>query len=286
MSDTASRFVPPRLQGTRVGFEHLLLVTLGFVAATILLGVAAKATASGLACDANWPVCDGGLLNLFPETVPSFFEWIHRVVAMVAGLFIVGTAIVAFLQDSVGRTVTGAILAGTILTPIQVYLGRETVLSYEMLVLSLHFWTAIIIFVLFAAAAVAVWAETIGPRHVTGALLLGAITVPLHAVVSPIVIGTYTPVVQTIQYAVILALLSAVVLVATIGPRRFPQRHLRATFAAVVMLTVSLTVLGRQSVMTLSPTLDLAYLLVAVALTIACLGAAWATHGAPARRPA
>ena len=275
-----------RLRRLSPGFDHLLAVTLLLVVATILLGVATRSTGAGLACDANWPLCDGGILNLFPATMPSFFEWIHRVVAMVAGLFIVATAWLAFRRPAVGRWVAGAIVAGAVLTPIQVVLGRETVLTYVPGVLELHFWAAMVIFVLFGAAAAVRWAGRFGPEHVRWALLVAAGLVPLHVALSPIVVSQYTPAVQTVQSAVILGLLGAVILVAVVGVREYVDQRVRSGLSSVIMLTVALLVMSRQSVMTLSPTVDTVYLLVAIGLAAACLSTAWVSRGRQLDGPA
>ncbi|GAB3037505.1 COX15/CtaA family protein [Natronobiforma cellulositropha] len=262
----------------RFGFPHLLAATVALVAATILLGVAAKATGSGLACDANWPLCDGGILNLFPANFPSFFEWIHRVVAMVAGVFIVATAVVAWLGAVTDRRITAAITLGLVLTPIQVFLGRETVLSYELTILSLHFWTAVVIFVLFVASAVLVWADRITTRHVSGALALGAAMVPLHVLLSPLFIGTYTSVIQTTQYAVVLTLLASVILAAIVTARRYERRRVSGVVLSTPLAALAVLVLGRRSVMAFAPALDVLYVVVAAGSVVLLLAGAILTH--------
>ncbi|WP_114577522.1 COX15/CtaA family protein [Saliphagus sp. LR7] len=250
----------------RAGFPHLLAATVVLVTATILLGVAAKATGSGLACQANWPLCDGGLLNLFPANFPSFFEWIHRVVAMVAGFFIVGTALAAWWGAVADPRVRYAVTLGLLLTPVQVLLGRETVLTYEMTILSLHFWTAVAIFALFAVAVVLVWAPSLSAGHVTAAMAIGAAAVPVHVALSPLFIGSYTAVIQTAQYAAVLALLTAVIVGAIVGRRRYDGRPARAVVLAAPALAVAVLVLGRRAVMTFAPALDALYLFASVAL--------------------
>lgn len=236
--------------------------------ATILLGVATKATGSGLACNANWPLCDGGVLDLFPATFPSFFEWIHRVVAGVAGLFIVGTAVAAWRDARIDRRITLAVTLGTLLTPVQVLLGRETVLQYDMTILSMHYWTAILIFTLFVVSTVLVWANRVRSSHVAVALGLGAAVLPLHVALSPLFIGSYTPVIQTAQYAVTLALLGAVVLATVVGRRRFDDRRLTAIFAVSPPLTLLVMLFGRRAVMTFAPLLDTLYVLATAALFV------------------
>lgn len=250
----------------RVGFSHLLAVTVGLVAATILLGVAAKATGSGLACEANWPLCDGGLLDLFPANFPSFFEWVHRVVAMVAGFFIVGTALAAWRGATSDSRVIYAVTLGLLLTPIQVLLGRETVLTYEMTILSLHFWTAVVIFGLFAGSVILVWAPSITAARVTAALGIGALAVPIHVALSPLFIGSYTAVIQTAQYATVLALVTAVLVGTIVGRRRYDGRAARAVVIVAPLLAFAVLLLGRRAVMTFAPALDALYAFASAAL--------------------
>lgn len=262
----------------RFDSRHLLTLTLVLVAATILLGVATRATGSGLACEANWPQCDAGPYNLFPANLPSFYEWFHRFVAMFAGFAIVGTAAVAALGSSLDRRVTALVVLGMVLTPIQVILGRETVLSYELEILSLHFWTAVLIFALFVIATVLVWAPRLGASHVSLALGVGAATVPLHVALSPLFltdITTYSPEIQTAQYAVTLGLLAAVIVATVVGWRRFDGRALVGLLLSLPALAVLVLLLGRRAVMTLSPALDLVYVAASGALFAAFAAGIW-----------
>ncbi|WP_290813825.1 COX15/CtaA family protein [Halovivax sp.] len=261
----------------RLGFPHLLATTLVLVAATILLGVATKASGAGLACEANWPLCDGGLLNLFPAGFPSFFEWIHRVVAMIAGIFIVAVAVVAW-RTAVDRRIAWAVTLGAALTPIQVILGRETVRQYEITILNLHFWAAIVIFLLFAASTVAVWSDRFGRKHATAALGIAAALVPVQMVFSPLVIDSYTPVIQTIQYAISLALLFSIVVAAIVGARHVGRR-LATVLAATPVLGLVVVYAGRESVMNLNdPLVQLAYLVVTTVVFLTFVATAVATR--------
>ncbi|MCU4752093.1 cytochrome oxidase assembly protein [Halobacteria archaeon AArc-curdl1] len=259
----------------RTRFRYLLTLTVALVAGTIILGVAARTTGSGLACDANWPVCDGGFLNLLPQGQPSFWEWIHRVVAMLAGFAIIASAIAAIWTDHATKAVAGLVTAGLILTPIQVYLGAETVLSYEMTILNFHFWTAILIFVIFVVALVLAWEDRLGARHVAIGLAIGAVTVPVQVLLSPIFIQQNTPTTLTIQMGVLLTLLAVVTLAALYGTEVFDSLATRGTIALGTLLTLGTLILSRESVMTYSPALDLTYLLVAGALFVTLLVGAW-----------
>jgi len=251
----------------RFGYPHLLTTTLVLVGATILLGVAAKATGSGLACQANWPQCDAGPYNLFPANLPSFYEWFHRFVAMFAGFAIIGSALAAWRLPDIDRRVTGLVVLGMVLTPVQVALGRETVTQYTMDILSLHFWTAVTIFTLFLVATVLVWASRLTATHVTGALALGIVALPAHVVLSPAVdagIEVYSPTMQLVQYAVTLTLLGAAIVAAMVGRRRFSGRPVVPLLTAPPLVVLVLF-FGRQA---LNPALEMPYLVTAAALLV------------------
>ncbi|SEV88298.1 COX15/CtaA family protein [Natrinema salifodinae] len=268
----------------RFGYPHLLTTTLVLVAATILLGVAAKATGSGLACEANWPQCDAGPYNLLPANLPSFYEWFHRFVAMFAGFAIIGSALAAWRLPDVDRRVTGLVVLGMLLTPVQVALGRETVTQYTMNILSLHFWTAVLIFTLFLVATVLVWAPRLTGAHVTGALALGIAALPAHVMLSPVVgseLSSYSPTMQLTQYAVTLALLGAAIVAAMIGRRRFAGRAV-APLLAAPPLVVAVLFFGRQAA---NPALELPYLVAAVALLVTFVAGIALTRGGGSGEP-
>ncbi|GAB3665825.1 COX15/CtaA family protein [Halopiger thermotolerans] len=253
----------------RFGFRHLLGTTLLLVSATILLGIAAKATGSGLACEANWPQCDAGPFNLFPASLPSFYEWIHRFVAMFAGFAIIGSALAAVRLPDVERRVAALVVLGMLLTPVQVVLGRETVLQYQMNILSLHFWTAVLIFVVFVVATVLVWEPRLTTTHVLGGLGLSAVALPLHVALSPIVLSditNYSPTMQMAQYGVTLALLAGVIVAALVGRERFASRRTVGILFGALPLAFVVVFLGRRTVMTLNPALDYLYIALAAAL--------------------
>ena len=257
-------------------FRHLLTVTLGLVAGTIVLGIAAKATGSGLACQANWPQCDTGPFNLFPASLPSFYEWIHRFVAMFAGFAIVASGLVAWLSSSVDRRVAPLVVLGTVLTPIQVYLGRQTVFEYRMEILSLHFWTAVLIFSLFSVATVLAWKGSISARGMRFGLLGALLGLPTHVALSPTnlgVVSEYSPTVQLLQYAVTLGLIASVILTVVVSRWWFESRRLSFLLASAGVLTLAVAYLGRRSVMAYSPILDGMYLVSVALLGVALLGA-------------
>ena len=239
-----AKWGPAQRQRMNRWFRSLVATTTVFVFATILLGVATKSYGAGLACQARWPVCDGGLLNLFPESFPSFFEWIHRVVAGIGGLFIVGTALAAWLTD-VPDAIRNALFVGALLTPLQVILGQQTVVNFTFPVLTAHFWTAFTIFAAFAFALVASWADAIRTRQLKAAVVTALVLFPVQVLLTPPFISSYTPVLQTLQYAVLLVLVLAVIALVVVGRRDFPDSYRLAPVIALVAL-VPTVYLGRH----------------------------------------
>ncbi len=126
----------------RLGVRHLAAGTTVLTFLLILLGVYTAASGAGLACSAEWPTCDGGLL---PQTLPSFIEWLHRFVAMIAGFAILGTAVGVWRAYDSTR-IRGAAVLALAATPVQALLGRQTVVEYTPIVQTAHHGAAMVIF--------------------------------------------------------------------------------------------------------------------------------------------
>ncbi|MFB6128319.1 MAG: COX15/CtaA family protein [Halorhabdus sp.] len=226
-------------------FRYLVATTTLFVFTTILLGVATKTYGAGLACHARWPVCDGGLLNLFPKSFPSFFEWIHRVVAGIGGLFIVGSAIESWRRETPDR-IRYALTLGAALTPLQVLLGQQTVVNFgTAAILTAHFWTAFTIFGAFAFALAATWADRIGPTRLAIGAVGALVLFPVNVLLTPPFVSSYTPVLATLQYAVLLLLVLAILALVVVGREKLSGMYRHAPLVAVVVLPVTVY-LGRH----------------------------------------
>ncbi|MDZ7730117.1 MAG: hypothetical protein U5K37_02750 [Natrialbaceae archaeon] len=143
-----------------------------------------------------------------------------------------------------------------------------------MTILSLHFWTAIIIFTLFLTATVLVWRDVFSMSHVTGALVVATLAVPVHVTLSPVIIAHYTPVLQTLQYAVTLVLIASIAIVLLISPGLQADRGVSISAGSSGVLLLALVVLGRRSVMTVTGGLDALYILSAVGLGTALIATA------------
>lgn len=254
-------------------FRRLAVATVVMTYFTILLGVATKAAGAGLACQARWPVCDGGLLNLFPTTVPSFFEWIHRVVAGTTGFFILGTAVAAWRGDH-GRWLPRFALLGLALLPVQVLLGRQTVLQFTMPILTAHYWVAMTIFGSFVAVAALSYRSRLTRGHLRRALAVALAAVPVQLLFSAQMLSRYSPPIQSAHYAATLVLLAALVVAVVAARERLSSGDTVRTLAQAALVVVPVQILlGRQALITFSSTLKNAHA-VAVGLLFVLLAVA------------
>jgi cytochrome c oxidase assembly protein subunit 15 len=145
---------------TRTRVRRLAWGTAGFTFLLILLGRYTALTGAGLACAAQWPLCSGGTL---PQTLPDFVEWFHRLMAMIAGFVVLGTAYGVWRTYDATR-VRAASAAAVALLPVQVLLGRETVVSFGKLSILGHLAAGVLVFG--AMVATAVWTTEIDARAV------------------------------------------------------------------------------------------------------------------------
>jgi len=228
------------------GFRRLAALTVGATFLTILLGVSTKATGAGLACQARWPVCDGGFLNLFPQSVPSSFEMIHRVIAGLTGPFILATAGFAWLDDR-SRSVKLAATAALVLLPLQVFLGRQTVLEFTGPVLFLHYWTAMGIFSGIVVVTTLVYRDVVADGAYRRALAVAAVAQPVIVLFGAQVLSRYTPTVQTAHYAVSLTILAALLFAVVGGWRVLDSRARWLAAGALAAFPVQIA-LGRVAV--------------------------------------
>lgn len=108
-------------------FQRLAAANVGMTFALVTIGVVVRATESGLGCP-DWPFCYGELLPPAGD-MKAWIEWIHRTVAAVIGLLVLGLAIVAFVDHRDRRSITWPSVAAVLLVGFQAWLGRETVLQ-------------------------------------------------------------------------------------------------------------------------------------------------------------
>lgn len=238
----------------RPSYRQFALVATALTGTLVALGVYTAATGSGLACSQQWPLCDNGLL---PQTLPSFIEWFHRLVAMVTGFVIVGVAGAAWVGDQSRRT---ALLATTalVLLPLQISLGAVTVTlngaipgGYSVPTQAAHLLVALSIFTALTLATLAAMRghyRRPAVDRVRVALMAVLVLLPINAVfgrVTPLV--AYSPGAQALFALTALAAFAA--LLATIV--WLPQTHVtryRPVLGVALGAVFVVTLLGRDLV--------------------------------------
>lgn len=209
-----------------------------------LLGIYTAAIGAGLTCGARWPLCDGAVFGLFPANWTSFVEWFHRLVALVTGFLILGSWIVAW-RSRVTRRAIFAFSVAVILLPPQVWLGAQTVLQYDILSLTAHFLTPLLIFagVLIGTAIVFDWGSLI--RAYRPQLLASSTLLFLPFVLlTPQFLFVHTGNVQVLYYGIGLALFAILVLI-TFATATGTGTYLRVLGAAAIGLLVVQLLAGR-----------------------------------------
>jgi heme o synthase len=109
-------------------FQRLAAATVATTFLLVTIGVTVRATESGVACP-TWPGCfPGQFLPPLDSDYHVWLEWIHRTVAAIIGLLILGMAALAGLDHRDRRSILWPSLAAVVLVGFQAWLGRETVL--------------------------------------------------------------------------------------------------------------------------------------------------------------
>jgi protoheme IX farnesyltransferase len=108
-------------------FQRLAAATVATTFLLVVIGVVVRATDSGLACP-HWPGCfEGQFLPSLDAGFQVWIEWIHRTVAALIGVLILGMAALAYLDHRDRRSILWPSLAAVVLVGFQAWLGRETV---------------------------------------------------------------------------------------------------------------------------------------------------------------
>ena len=105
-------------------FQKLVAATLAMTLALVIVGVAVRATGSGLGCP-DWPFCYGQIIP--PLEFKAWAEWIHRLIAAVIGVMVLGIAVLALVDHRDRPSLLAASLGAVVLVGFQAWLGRETV---------------------------------------------------------------------------------------------------------------------------------------------------------------
>ncbi|ADJ14725.1 COX15/CtaA family protein [Halalkalicoccus jeotgali] len=190
---------------SRDRLRSLLLATTGLTYVLLLIGIYTAASGAGLTCAGRWPLCDGAVFGLFPANWPSFIEWFHRLIAMIAGFVVIGATYGAWRWQD-GRRIRLAMTTALALYPVQALLGAGTVLDYSLFYLTAHFLTALTIFGSLVLATLWYVADIASIRRVRSALFVAVGLFPVLVALSPGTLVDHTAAVQAIYYAIGLAL--------------------------------------------------------------------------------
>jgi protoheme IX farnesyltransferase len=108
-------------------FQRLAAATVATTFLLVTLGVAVRATDSGLACP-HWPGCfEGQFLPSLASDYHVWLEWIHRTVAALIGLLVLGMALIAVRDHRSTPSILWPSLFAVVLVGFQAWLGQETV---------------------------------------------------------------------------------------------------------------------------------------------------------------
>jgi cytochrome c oxidase assembly protein subunit 15 len=235
-----------------ITFPRFAAFTTGLTLALMSLGVYTAATGSGLACSAQWPLCDNGLL---PQTIPSFVEWFHRLVAMITGWFIVGTAVWSWRRDADTRTRWFATLA-VLLLPLQISIGAVTVTlngllpsGYSPPTQGAHLVVALTIFSLLVSATLSARTAPANPgSRSRRALAVAAVALVVGVLASRVFTPLpYAPWAQAVFYGAALVAFAALI-AATRWLAGTAAAHLRPVTAVAGAALVGGMLLGRDLV--------------------------------------
>jgi len=108
-----------------IRFQRLALLTAATTYLLIVIGAIVRSTGSGMGCP-DWPTCHGSWIPTLGDTA-AWIEWVHRGVAALVGLLVVGTAVLAYRDHRRQVPILGGSLLAVILVFFQAYLGKVTV---------------------------------------------------------------------------------------------------------------------------------------------------------------
>lgn len=268
-------------------FRRLVLATTVATAITALVGVFTATAGAGLTCEARWPLCDGAVFGLFPADFVSAIEWSHRLVAMVTGFLILGSAYAAW-RGGRPRRVRFATLGALVLTPVQVVFGAFTVLvhelvfGYSIVVLTLHFTLASLILALLVAATVWTYAETtaVSLGHVQQAGGAALLAFPLLIALTPRLFVVFGEVAQLLYYGLGFAVFGAICVVA-LWARELDVPSVSLAGGSAAVLVVAQLVVTRRAFGPEGQLAILAASFLAFALTLAAVWRARTLDSAP-----
>ena len=267
-------------------FRRFAAVTTALTLSLITLGVYTSATGSGLACQAQWPLCSDQLIPALTIN-PDFIEWFHRVVAMITGFFILGTAGWAWQRGD--RRTTRAAVGAVVLLPLQISIGAITVTinglvpwGYAVPTHAAHLVTALTIFTLLSLTTIYAYRDHHSrPPRARSRLALGVTLVAL------LISGLFSRGVPLLQYSVgaqawyyAVSLVAVVGLLATVYWLSGVDRRGRMVAGVALGIVVTTMLIGRDLIV-YTPTVQLLNFGLYVAAVVLVVAGIWRLFGTP-----
>lgn len=136
-------------------FVGLSLATAALTFGLIVFGAIVRVTDSGLGCGNDWPLCNG---TIFPplDNITAWIEWLHRLFALLIGMFGLATLVVAWRHSN--KQILGMTALAAALFVLQSALGAIVVfLDLPPTFVTLHLGVAMLLFAALIAANVMAW---------------------------------------------------------------------------------------------------------------------------------
>lgn len=145
----------PSLKRPTRAFFTLALTTAALTLGLIVFGAVVRVTDSGLGCGNHWPLCNG---SIFPpmDNITAWIEWLHRLFALLIGLFGVVTLVIAWRSyRRTDRRVLNITALAAFLYFVQSALGAIVVIfDLPPTFVTLHLGVAMLLFGALIAAGV------------------------------------------------------------------------------------------------------------------------------------
>lgn len=135
-------------------FRRLSVTTVFITFAHLLFGNIVSGTNSGMGCGPHWPLCQG---QLFPplDDPALVIEWTHRLLALLVGLLVLMTTVMAWRRERDKALIVGLSTASLVLVVIVSTFGGITVLlDLPKEISTAHFALGLLLFALLVVLAV------------------------------------------------------------------------------------------------------------------------------------
>ncbi len=141
-------------------FRRLSVVTLLVTFGHLLFGNIVSGTDSGMGCGPDWPLCQGQLFP--PLTDPALvIEWTHRLFAVLVGLSILATTLVAWRRERQFLGLTMASLGLVIV--VGIFGGITVLLELPKEISTAHFALGTVLFALLVVLATKAYTKGVQP---------------------------------------------------------------------------------------------------------------------------